>query len=132
MESVQVNLAQRWYIGYDLDEAVPHHRALSPIRDRYGLEIFQAFFEEIVERCVAAGLVWGQELYFDGPKCGPMPAWTSVGRGLSGKLSSIYGRWRLRCHPNPQPCGETQSGGEVQRSTPARPPHPYDPGASGR
>jgi transposase len=84
MESVKVNLAHRWYIGYDLDEAVPHHSALSRIRDRYGLEIFQAFFEEIVERGVAAGLVWGQELDFDGTKvranadmdkCMPRFAW---------------------------------------------------------
>jgi Transposase DDE domain/Transposase domain (DUF772) len=65
---VQVNLAHRWYIGYDLDEAVPDHSSLSKIRDRYGLDIFQRFFEEIVERCQKAGLVWGQELYFDGTK----------------------------------------------------------------
>ena len=68
MEQVRVNLAHRWYIGYDLDEAVPDHSSLSKIRDRYGLDIFQRFFEEIVERCRAAGLVWGAELYFDGTK----------------------------------------------------------------
>jgi transposase len=68
MEAVNVNLAHRWYIGYDLDEAVPNHSALSKIRDRYGLEVFQRFFEEIVERCIRAGLVWGKELYFDGTK----------------------------------------------------------------
>jgi transposase len=68
METVNVNLAHRWYIGYDLDEAVPDHSALSKIRDRYGLAIFQQFFEVIVERCIAAGLVWGKELYFDGTK----------------------------------------------------------------
>jgi transposase len=68
METVEVNLAHRWYIGYDLDEPVPDHSALSKIRDRYGLDIFQQFFEVIVERCIAAGLVWGKELYFDGTK----------------------------------------------------------------
>src|SRR5260221_12714189 len=68
MEQVRVNLAHRWYIGYDLDERVPDHSSLSKIRDRYGLEVFQRFFEEIVERCRAAGLVWGKELYFDGTK----------------------------------------------------------------
>ena len=68
MEQVRVNLAHRWYIGYDLDEAVPDHSSLSKIRDRYGLDVFQRFFEEIVERCRAAGLVWGAELYFDGTK----------------------------------------------------------------
>jgi hypothetical protein len=68
MAQVEVNLAQRWYLGYDLDEALPHHSSLSRIRDRYGLAVFERFFEEIVERCRRAGLVWGEELYFDGTK----------------------------------------------------------------
>src|SRR5687768_1274308 len=68
MEQVRVNLAHRWYIGYDLDEVVPDHSSLSKIRDRYGLDVFQRFFEEIVERCRTAGLIWGAELYFDGTK----------------------------------------------------------------
>jgi transposase len=68
METVKVNLAHRWFIGYDLDEPVPDHSALSKIRDRYGLDVFQEFFERIVEQCVAAGLVWGKELYFDGTR----------------------------------------------------------------
>ena len=68
MEQVNLNLAFRWYIGYDLDEKVPDHSSLSKIRERYGLEVFQRFFEQIVELCIEAGLVWGQELYFDGTK----------------------------------------------------------------
>jgi transposase len=36
MGMVNVNVAHRWYIGYDLDEPVPDHSALSKIRDRYG------------------------------------------------------------------------------------------------
>jgi transposase len=65
MEMVNLNLAHRWYIGYDLDELVPDHSSLSKIRDRYGLGVFQLFFEEIVEKCIEVGLVWGEELYFD-------------------------------------------------------------------
>ena len=68
MDTVNVNLAHRWYVGYDLDETVPDHSSLSKIRDRYGLNVFQRFFEKIVELCIAAGLVWGKELYFDGTK----------------------------------------------------------------
>jgi len=68
MEIVNVNLAHRWFIGYDLDEAVPDHSSLSKTRDRYGVEVFQRFFEKIVELCITAGLVWGKELYFDGTK----------------------------------------------------------------
>ena len=68
METVNLNLAYRWFIGYDLDEPVPDHSSLSKIRERYGLEVFQQFFEHIVELCIEAGLVWGEELYFDSTK----------------------------------------------------------------
>ena len=48
MEMVNLNLAHRWFIGYDLDEPVPDHSSLSKIRERFGLEVFQQFFERIV------------------------------------------------------------------------------------
>jgi transposase len=68
MDTVNLNLAHRWFIGYDLDEPVPDHSSLSKIRERFGLEVFQQFFEHIVELCIGAGLVWGEELYFDSTK----------------------------------------------------------------
>ena len=68
MEQVQVNLAFRWYIGYDIDEAIPDHSSLTKIRERYGLRVFRRFFEHIVQLCIDAGLVWGKELYFDGTR----------------------------------------------------------------
>jgi transposase len=75
MEMVNLNLAHRWHIGYDLDEPVPDHSSLSKIRDRFGLVVFQLFFENIVEKCIEAGLVWGEELYFD---CTKVQANTSI------------------------------------------------------
>jgi transposase len=68
MDHVNLNMAHRWFIGYDLYEPVPDHSSLSKIRERFGLETFQKFFEHIVELCVKAGLVWGEELYFDSTK----------------------------------------------------------------
>lgn len=74
IRTVNVNLAHRRYIGYDLGEAVPDHSSLSKIRglamptERYGPREFQHFFEKVVELCQEAGLVWGKELYFDGSK----------------------------------------------------------------
>lgn len=68
METVNLILAHRWFTGYVLDENVPDHSSLSKIRERYGMEIFQQFFEKIVELCVDAGLVCGEELYFDSTK----------------------------------------------------------------
>jgi transposase len=58
-------LSLRWYLGYGLTEALPDHSSLTRIRERYGPEIFRRFFEAVVQRCVAAGLVWGKELYVD-------------------------------------------------------------------
>jgi transposase len=68
MEVAADRLSVRWYLGYDLHEPVPDHSSLTRIRDRYGLGIFRRFFEEIVQKCIEAGLVWGEELYFDATK----------------------------------------------------------------
>ena len=66
MEMAAMRLDHRWYLGYNLNEPVPNHSSLTKIRDCYGLVIFQRFFERVVELCIAAGLVWGKKLYFDG------------------------------------------------------------------
>jgi transposase len=68
MRIVSDRLSARWYVGYDLFENLPDHSSLTRIRDRYGLAVFREFFERIVEKCVEAGLVWGEELYFDATK----------------------------------------------------------------
>lgn len=65
MRVVADRLSIRWYLGYDLHERLPDHSSLTRIRERYGLQTFRYFFEEIVGWCVEAGLVWGEELYFD-------------------------------------------------------------------
>lgn len=65
MRVVADRLSLRWYLGYDLHEPLPDHSSLTRIRERYGLEVFRRFFEEIVEMCVEAELVWGEELFVD-------------------------------------------------------------------
>jgi transposase len=68
MSVVADRLSLRWYLGYDLGEPLPDHSSLTRIRERYGLSVFRRFFERIVEMCFEAGLVWGEELYFDATK----------------------------------------------------------------
>jgi transposase len=68
IETASVHLAHRWYLGYALDEALPDHSSLTRIRQRLGVDIFQRFFEKVVDLCQEAGLVWGRELYFDSTK----------------------------------------------------------------
>lgn len=52
----------RWYLGLDLDEAVPDHSTISQNRRRRPAmrKVFRCLFEEVVRQCVAAGLVSGR------------------------------------------------------------------------
>jgi transposase len=68
MGIVSDRLSLRWYLGYDLFEPLPDHSSLTRIRERYGLLTFRRFFERIVEECIEAGLVWGEDFYFDATK----------------------------------------------------------------
>jgi len=68
MGVVSDRLSLRWYLGYDLNESLPDHSSLTRIRERYGLEAFRGFFERIVQECFEAGLVRGEELFFDATK----------------------------------------------------------------
>src|SRR3989441_11731526 len=71
-------LSVRWYLGYDLSEPLPDHSSLTRIRTRYGVEMFQRFFEAIVDQCQQAGLVWGKELYVDATKVNANASMESV------------------------------------------------------
>ena len=95
-------LSVRWYLGYDLHEALPDHSSLTGIRQRYSLTVFRRFFEVIVEQCQAAGLVWGKELYFDA---------TQVKANAS--LDSISPRFAVEAH-----LGELFDGDAAVESSP--------------
>src|ERR687885_1422765 len=64
-EEVRLHLAYRWFLGYDRDEATPHHSVLSKARARFGVTVYQAFFTEIVRQCEQAGYVRGDRVYVD-------------------------------------------------------------------
>jgi transposase len=82
MEIAADRLSIRWYLGYDLHEPLPEHSSLTRIRERYGLGIFQRFFERIVDMCFEMGLVWGKELYFDATKVEANASLGSMGTRL--------------------------------------------------
>jgi IS5 family transposase len=65
VEEVRLNLAYRWYVGYDLDEEVPDHSIFTKARARFGKELFLEIFEEILSECVRAGLVKGDGILVD-------------------------------------------------------------------
>jgi transposase len=68
VEELRMHLAWRWFTGLGFDQEIPHHSTFS--KNRHGRfqesNLFQELFEEIVARCVAAGLVKGKHMSVDG------------------------------------------------------------------
>jgi transposase len=78
MRDIRVNLAYRWYLGYDLDEMIPDHSVLSKARRRLGTELFEQIFTFVLQGCREAGLVDGNNLLID-----------STGMAANASASSI-------------------------------------------
>lgn len=68
VEIASLNLAHRWYLGYNLDEPLPNHSSLTRIRQRLGLAVFRRFFEHVLDLCEEAHLIWGREVLVDATK----------------------------------------------------------------
>jgi transposase len=68
VEELGMHLAWRWFTGLGFDQSIPHHSTFS--KNRHGCfqesNLFQQLFEEIVARCMKAGLVKGDHLSVDG------------------------------------------------------------------
>lgn len=66
-KEIQVNLAYRWFIGYDIDEQIPDHSVISQTRRRKFSEsgLFQEIFDEIVKKLLDMGLVEGTTILTD-------------------------------------------------------------------
>ena len=61
VEELRMHLAWRWFTGLGFDQEIPHHSTFS--KNRHGRfqesKVFEQLFEEIVARCLEAGLVQG-------------------------------------------------------------------------
>src|SRR5712691_7479112 len=62
---ISLNLAYRWFLGYDFDQATPHHSVLSKARARFSPKVFEAFFKKSIDLCGQAGLLNEGPVYVD-------------------------------------------------------------------
>ncbi len=66
-EDVHLNLAYRWFCRLDLAAPVPDHSTFS--KNRHGRfrdsDLFRHLFEQVLERCIAEGLVGGDQFGVD-------------------------------------------------------------------
>jgi len=68
LEELRMHLAWRWFTGLGFDQEIPDHSTFS--KNRHGRfqesNLFQELFERIVEQCLQAGLVKGEQMSVDG------------------------------------------------------------------
>src|SRR5271165_6665386 len=72
VDEVRMHLAYRWFARLGFEQQIPDHSTFS--KNRHGrfrqAGVFREVFEEIVRRCLEAGLVEGQNLAVDGTLVG--------------------------------------------------------------
>ena len=131
MEEVRMHLAYRWFSRLGFEREIPDHSTFSKNRHgRFrGAGVFLEVFEEIVRRCLEAGLVEGKRLTVDGtivtanasPQRGTEPERlgevAKVSRTVRDYLADLareircqrtrrnqlHGRWRHATSPRPIP-----------------------------
>jgi transposase len=59
------SLAARLFLGYDIDEELPWHSTISRTRNILPRALFERVFEQILQKCVKAGLVEGSHQTVD-------------------------------------------------------------------
>lgn len=78
LREAQVNLAIRWFCGYDLHEALPDHSSLTRIRQRWGAERFRRIFARTVQACIEARIAKGEIVHTDAPLIRADVSWESL------------------------------------------------------
>ena len=68
VQEIQLNIAYRWFCGFELGEKIPDHSTFSKTRVRKWNEssLFQQIFLKIVRRCMEQDLIDGKEMAADG------------------------------------------------------------------
>lgn len=63
MSSMRLDML--YFIGYNIDEALPWHSTLSRTRQLYGEEIFRQLFRQVLKQCIEKGMVAGRRQAVD-------------------------------------------------------------------
>ncbi len=68
IREIEVNIAYRWFIGYDLTEPIPHFSTFGKNYKRRfeGTDIFERIFRHILEEAVKCGFVDASAIFIDG------------------------------------------------------------------
>jgi len=118
-EEASLNLAWRWFLGYELEDAVPDHSVLTKARRRFGVQVYEQFFAQVVKLCEARGLIQGKTLFLDSTLIAANASRESVrARRLVTELGSARAYVHNVWHTNPGEPAADDDG--VRRTRPGR------------
>lgn len=68
IQEIEVNLAYRWFLGYGLEEKIPHFSTFGKNYQRrfQGTEIFNDIFFHIIDEIMAAKFLNSENIFIDG------------------------------------------------------------------
>lgn len=117
-EEASLNLAWRWFLNYELDEAIPDHSVLTKARARFGIKVYEEFFRKVVRMCEESGLIQGKTVFVDSTLVAANASRRSLRsrsllKGLGSARAYVHKVW----HENPAQLSEEDG---VQRSRPGR------------
>lgn len=117
MATLPERLDWLWFLGLDLDSEIPDHSVLSKARKRWGVELFQSFFERIVWQCVEAGLVDGKKLFCDSSLVQADASCNSIvdSQGLRRYLNPAYRELEARLSEREEISKQDDSGDDPPR-----------------
>ena len=122
MATLPERLDWLWFLGMELDSEIPDHSVLSKARKRWGVELFQSFFERVVWQCVESGLVEGSKLFCDSSLIDANASSNSVidSQGLRRYLEPAYRELEARLEEREEQVKKDDD--DPQGSTPRRNP----------
>lgn len=65
INTASMRLDMLFFIGYDIDEALPWHSTLSRTRQLYGDDVFKQLFKDVLKQCIEKGMVAGRRQALD-------------------------------------------------------------------
>lgn len=67
IKEIEVNMAYRWFLGYDMMERIPHFTTFGKnyVRRFAGSDIFEQIFERILSEAVESGFVDAKAIFMD-------------------------------------------------------------------
>ena len=101
MKTLPMRLDWLWFLGYDIDDKVPHHSVLSKARKRWGEETFKELFQRVLLQALDSGLVDGKKLFADSSLVDADASRNSVEKIYDDKfLDSSYAKFSERLDEN--------------------------------